>query len=65
MAIDLIHTHHIDPLFFLHHANMDRIWQKWKDFNPANARVVGGGTIKNLSAYDTYPVSLLCHFICV
>ncbi|KAF8314733.1 Di-copper centre-containing protein [Clavulina sp. PMI_390] len=47
-----------DPLFYLHHANMDRIWQKWKDFHPANAQIVGGGTIKNLSLYDQYPQGL-------
>jgi tyrosinase len=47
-----------DPTFYLHHANMDRIWQKWKDFHPSNAEAVGGGTVKNLTLYDTYPQGL-------
>lgn len=25
-----------DPLFFLLHANVDRLWEKWRNYNPAN-----------------------------
>ncbi|KAG2011132.1 tyrosinase central domain-containing protein [Coprinopsis cinerea AmutBmut pab1-1] len=24
-----------EPLFYLHHANVDRIWWKWQHINPA------------------------------
>ena len=26
-----------DPLFFLHHANVDRLWAMWQDKNRASA----------------------------
>ena len=26
----------LDPLFYLHHANIDRLWQVWLDRDPAN-----------------------------
>ncbi len=26
-----------DPLFFLHHANIDRIWAEWQKAHPAQA----------------------------
>ncbi|MGE5347514.1 MAG: tyrosinase family protein, partial [Acidithiobacillales bacterium] len=26
-----------DPLFFLHHANIDRIWSEWQKAHPAQA----------------------------
>ncbi|KAG8732279.1 hypothetical protein FRC11_014696, partial [Ceratobasidium sp. 423] len=45
-----------DPLFFLHHANLDRIWAKWQDQSTANAAAYGGGSIQSLNEYDTYPV---------
>lgn len=25
-----------DPLFFLHHANLDRIWWQWQNVDPTN-----------------------------
>lgn len=34
-----------DPLFFLHHANFDRIWYLWQKKNPANAQAFAGGSI--------------------
>ncbi|CCO36484.1 hypothetical protein BN14_10620 [Rhizoctonia solani AG-1 IB] len=45
-----------DPLFFLHHANLDRIWDKWQRTSPANAVAYGGGSVQNLTGYDDYPV---------
>lgn len=32
-----------DPLFFLHHANIDRIWAQWQDADPENRMYAYGG----------------------
>ncbi|KAF8761586.1 Di-copper centre-containing protein [Rhizoctonia solani] len=34
-----------DPIFFLHHANIDRIWYMWQLKNPANAKAFKGGSV--------------------
>ncbi|KAG8925503.1 hypothetical protein FRC03_004642 [Tulasnella sp. 419] len=47
-----------DPVFFLLHNNIDRIWQKWKDYDPANTYAIGGGTQKNITLYETNPQGL-------
>ncbi|KAG9093229.1 hypothetical protein FS749_014814 [Ceratobasidium sp. UAMH 11750] len=47
-----------DPLFWLHHAQLDRIWAKWQARRPANARSFGGGTIQVLELFDEYPTGL-------
>jgi tyrosinase len=31
-----------DPIFYLHHGNLDRIWAKWQKQNTANKFAVGG-----------------------
>ncbi|KAJ1302867.1 hypothetical protein OPQ81_003167 [Rhizoctonia solani] len=45
-----------DPLFFLHHANLDRIWDKWQRKSSQNAVAYGGGSVQSLNDYDNYPV---------
>ena len=40
-----------DPVFFLHHANLDRLWSKWQQKHNANA--YGG----KASMYSTAPAS--------
>lgn len=35
-----------DPLFFLHHANIDRIWWKWQLKSPQNFYAFAGGSIQ-------------------
>ncbi|CCO37850.1 hypothetical protein BN14_12010 [Rhizoctonia solani AG-1 IB] len=45
-----------DPLFFLHHANLDCIWAKWQNTNAKNKRAFGGGLTQDLVNFDTYPV---------
>ncbi|KAG9101065.1 hypothetical protein FRC06_003408 [Ceratobasidium sp. 370] len=43
-----------DPLFFLHHANMDRIWYLWQNKNWANAAAFAGGSISTYTD-PSYP----------
>ncbi|QRW13955.1 tyrosinase [Ceratobasidium sp. AG-Ba] len=38
-----------DPLFFLHHAQMDRIWWLWQRKNRLNAQAFAGGSISTYS----------------
>lgn len=45
-----------DPLFFLHHANLDRIWAAWQAKSSVNAKAYGGGSIQDLPNYDNYTV---------
>ncbi|KAK7688337.1 hypothetical protein QCA50_008709 [Cerrena zonata] len=44
-----------DPIFFLHHANLDRIWAAWQSHDPANRLAVGGGRTQVLQDYDEFP----------
>lgn len=32
----------IDPIFYLHHANLDRIWWNWQQVNPSRLYEVSG-----------------------
>ncbi|KAG8791499.1 hypothetical protein FRC12_009030 [Ceratobasidium sp. 428] len=45
-----------DPMFYMHHANLDRIWALWQNYNWQNKNAYGGGLTQNLPEYDTYPV---------
>ncbi|KAJ7573717.1 tyrosinase [Mycena floridula] len=36
-----------DPLFFLHHAALDRVWAIWQDFNPS-------ARLSEISGYTTF-----------
>lgn len=44
-----------DPLFFLLHGQLDRLWAAWQRYNPANAHAIGGGETQDLDNYDVYP----------
>ncbi|HEX2125205.1 MAG TPA: tyrosinase family protein [Thermoleophilaceae bacterium] len=35
------YTAALDPIFWLHHANIDRLWQVWLDLSPANLNPTG------------------------
>ena len=41
MADDQTHCC-LDPLFFLHHANLDRIWWNWQQVDPARLYEISG-----------------------
>ncbi|CAE6339412.1 unnamed protein product [Rhizoctonia solani] len=45
-----------DPLFYLHHAHIDCIWEKWQDRRPENAMAFGGGLTQDVENYHLYPV---------
>ena len=32
----------LDPVFFLHHAQLDRLWWKWQQVSPENAASYNG-----------------------
>jgi len=36
--------HVLDPIFFLHHANIDRIWWNWQQSSPSHLYEIGGPT---------------------
>jgi tyrosinase len=47
-----------DPLFFLHHAMIDKIWYDWQHLEKANKNAYFGGAtqmIQNLTIYHQYP----------
>ncbi|CUA78420.1 hypothetical protein RSOLAG22IIIB_07073 [Rhizoctonia solani] len=45
-----------DPIFYLHHANLDCIWARWQNTHPENKKAFGGGLTQDLANFDTYPV---------
>ncbi|CEL60110.1 Tyrosinase OS=Streptomyces antibioticus GN=melC2 PE=3 SV=2 [Rhizoctonia solani AG-1 IB] len=45
-----------DPLFYLHHAHLDCIWEKWQELRPENAMAFGGGLTQDVDNYHLYPV---------
>ncbi|QRV74756.1 tyrosinase [Ceratobasidium sp. AG-Ba] len=47
-----------DPLFWLHHGQLDRTWARWQARRPANARSFYGGSVQDLPRYDEYPVGI-------
>lgn len=47
-----------DPIFFLHHAMLDKVWSDWQHRRPENRMAFYGGSVKsiqNASIYEQYP----------
>ncbi|KAJ7058027.1 Di-copper centre-containing protein [Mycena amicta] len=47
-----------DPLFFLHHAMVDRVWSKWQNRHPLNKNAFYGGSVQafdSVANYSLYP----------
>jgi hypothetical protein len=42
-----------DPIFYLHHCFIDKVWADWQKRNPANARAYGGRNHDNTPAQLT------------
>jgi len=43
-----------DPLFFMHHAMVDKIWSDWQNKHPDNFYSYGGGSIFPATSFATY-----------
>jgi len=43
-----------DPLFFMHHAMVDKIWFDWQNRDPMNAKSYYGGSVEHLANLDDY-----------
>jgi len=43
-----------DPLFFLHHAFVDKIWNDWQRRDPRNMLAYGGGSITASTIFATF-----------
>ncbi|KAI0743508.1 Di-copper centre-containing protein [Daedaleopsis nitida] len=41
-----------EPVFFLHHAMVDKIWYDWQMENPANFWAYKGGSVQNLTSLE-------------
>ncbi|KAF9785223.1 Di-copper centre-containing protein [Thelephora terrestris] len=46
-----------DPMFFLHHAMIDKVWYDWQHRDPRNKNVFAGGTVswQAGASYAQYP----------
>ncbi|KAF8264723.1 Di-copper centre-containing protein [Lactarius quietus] len=47
-----------DPLFFMHHAMIDKIWYDWQHRDPENAKSFSGGStqaLDNVASFTQYP----------
>ena len=43
----------LDPLFYIHHAFVDRLWWKWQSEDPANRLYQLGGPVKQGGSEET------------
>jgi len=43
-----------DPLFFLHHAMVDKIWHDWQNKSPRNKYAFGGGSAQATSSFASF-----------
>jgi tyrosinase len=43
-----------DPMFYLHHGQLDRLWALWQKADPANARAFGGGSVPAILSADLH-----------
>ncbi|CEL62844.1 hypothetical protein RSOLAG1IB_10520 [Rhizoctonia solani AG-1 IB] len=44
-----------EPMFFLHHGNVDRLWWLWQEKSTTNKFAFNGGSVQNISAVAEYP----------
>lgn len=50
-----------DPLFWLHHGQLDRLWWMWQNNHPSNKDAFGGGTIPGVLTkltFDLFPAGM-------
>ncbi|KAG9093043.1 hypothetical protein FS749_015186 [Ceratobasidium sp. UAMH 11750] len=44
-----------EPMFHLHHSNVDRLWWLWQEKNAKNKAAFHGGSVRNMSALGEFP----------
>ncbi|CAE6468627.1 unnamed protein product, partial [Rhizoctonia solani] len=44
-----------EPMFHLHHGNVDRLWWLWQEKSSANKKAFHGGSVQNTSSLDIFP----------
>ncbi|KAG8745121.1 hypothetical protein FRC10_008732 [Ceratobasidium sp. 414] len=44
-----------DPLFWLHHGMLDRVFAMWQAKHPENSQSFSGGSFQHLETYDQWP----------
>ncbi|QRW26626.1 tyrosinase [Rhizoctonia solani] len=44
-----------EPMFHMHHGNIDRFWWMWQEKSDLNKAAFHGGSVQNLSNLATYP----------
>jgi tyrosinase len=45
-----------DPVFFLHHGQLDRVWATWQAHDQRNRNAIAGGVVQDLYHYDAHPL---------
>lgn len=45
-----------DPLFFLLHSQLDRVWAAWQAHDPRNRNAIAGGVDQDLNDFDAHPL---------
>jgi tyrosinase len=45
-----------DPIFFLHHTQLDRIWAVWQAHDQHNRNAIAGGVIQDPDHFDAHPL---------
>jgi hypothetical protein len=51
-----------DPIFFMHHRNIDRLWAKWQKANPSVAFSYSGNASPRSTANDARPTDVMNFF---
>ncbi|KDQ27566.1 hypothetical protein PLEOSDRAFT_1104248 [Pleurotus ostreatus PC15] len=44
-----------DPLFWLHHGMIDKVWHDWQHYSKANTRAFEGGSVQRLDNITKWP----------
>ncbi|KAF5348693.1 hypothetical protein D9758_006865 [Tetrapyrgos nigripes] len=47
-----------EPIFWFHHAMVDKVWYDWQNADPANAGIFFGGSVQmqdNITIWEQYP----------
>ncbi|QRV75681.1 tyrosinase [Ceratobasidium sp. AG-Ba] len=44
-----------EPMFHMHHGNIDRLWWLWQEKNQLNKQAFRGGSVQNISNLDQFP----------